>query len=89
MIFCDMFRVNGVPHDAIILRLFPFFLKDRVREWLNSLLARSISNWATLAQKFLAKYCPPAKTIKLRNEAWERYKDLLRKRPHHELPSWL
>ena len=22
-------------------------------------------------------------------EAWERYKDLLRKCPHHELPSWL
>ena len=42
-------------------------------------------------------------TIKLRNditnfmqydqesmyEAWERYKDLLRKCPHHELPGWL
>ena len=22
-------------------------------------------------------------------EAWERYKDLLRKCPHHELPGWL
>ena len=29
---CDMFRVNGVPDDAIRLRLFPFSLKDRARE---------------------------------------------------------
>ena len=39
---CDMFRVNGVLDDAISLRLFPFSLKDRVREWLNSLPAGSI-----------------------------------------------
>ena len=49
---CDMFRVNDVPDDAIRLILFPFSLKDRAREWLNSLPAGSISDWATLAQKF-------------------------------------
>src|SRR5262249_54661330 len=46
---------------------------------------------------------PPSKTAKLRNdistytqmeseslyEAWERYKDLLRRCPHHGLPTWL
>ena len=58
-----MFRVNDLPDDAIRLRLFPFFLKDRVREWLNSLPAGSISDWATLAQKFLAKYFPLLKLL--------------------------
>ena len=53
-----MFKVNDVPDDAIRLRLFPFSLKDRAREWLNSLPAGSIPDWATLAQKFLAKYFP-------------------------------
>ena len=53
-----MFRVNDVPDDAIRLRLFPFSLKNRAREWLNSLPAGSISDWATLVQKFLAKYFP-------------------------------
>ena len=33
-----MFRVDDVPDDAIRLRLFPFSLKDKAREWLNSLL---------------------------------------------------
>ena len=46
---CDMFRVNDVFDDAIRLRLFSFSLKDRAREWLNSLPAGSISDWATLA----------------------------------------
>ena len=62
-----------------------------------------ITTWEELAQKFLAKYFPPSKTAKLRNdittfiqfegeslyEAWERYKDLLRRCPHHDLPAWL
>ena len=65
---CDMFRVDDVPDDAIRLRLFPFSLKDKAKEWLNSLPAGSISDWATLAQKFLAKYFPPDKTVKLRND---------------------
>ena len=36
---CDMFIVNDVLDDAIRLRLFSFSLKDRAREWLNSLPA--------------------------------------------------
>ena len=46
---CDMFKVNDVPDDAIRLRLFPFSLKDRAREWLNSLPVGFIYDWATLA----------------------------------------
>ena len=41
---CDMFKVNGILDGAIRLRLFPFSLKDRAREWLNSLPTRSISD---------------------------------------------
>ena len=97
----DMFTINGVTDDAIRIRIFSFSLKDKAKAWLNSLLAGSITNWATLAQKFLAKYFPLAKTVKLRNdiinfmqfdqesmyEAWERYKDLLKRCPYHELPG--
>ena len=96
---CDTFKQNGVSDNAIRLRHFPFSLRDKAKEWLNSLLAGTITAWDGLAQKFLAKYFPPAKTAKLRNdittfaqfemeslyEAWERYKDLLRKCPHHGL----
>ena len=54
-------------------------------------------------KKFLAKFFPPAKTAQLRSkigqfkqndfeslyEAWERYKDLIRRCPQHGLPDWL
>ena len=55
----------GVTNDAIRLRLFSFSLKDKAKAWLNSLLVGSISTWNMLAHKFLSKYFPLAKTIKL------------------------
>ncbi|KAI3816372.1 hypothetical protein L1987_16065 [Smallanthus sonchifolius] len=83
--------------------MFPFSLRERAKAWLNSLPTGSITTWDDLAQKFLSKYFPPAKTAKLRNdittftqedgeslyEAWERFKDMLRKCPHHGLEVWL
>jgi hypothetical protein len=100
---CDTFKYHGVSEDAIRLRLFPFTLRDKAKSWLHSLPPGSITTWNDLAQKFLAKFFPPAKTAKMRNditsfvqhdseslyEAWERFKDLLRRCPHHGIPKWL
>ncbi|KAL0394836.1 UNVERIFIED_CONTAM: hypothetical protein Slati_4449800 [Sesamum latifolium] len=61
---CDMFKFNGVSDDAVRLRIFPFSLCDTTKNWLQSLPASSITTWASLTQKFLAKYFPPAKTAK-------------------------
>ncbi|KAJ4724582.1 DNA-directed DNA polymerase, partial [Melia azedarach] len=100
---CDTFRYNGVSDDAIKLRLFPFSLREKAKSWLSSLLPGTITTWDELAQRFLAKFFPPAKTAKLRNdittftqfdmeslyEAWERYKEMMRRCLHHGLPKWL
>ncbi|WRX25992.1 Retrotransposon gag domain - like 10 [Theobroma cacao] len=100
---CNPFKYNGVTDDAIRLRLFPFSLRDKAKSWLNSLPNRSITTWEDLAQKFLAKFFPLVKTGKLRNditsftqfdgesldEAWERFKEQLRRCPHHGIPDWL
>ncbi|KAI3776735.1 hypothetical protein L1987_46524 [Smallanthus sonchifolius] len=62
----------------------------------------SINTWDPMAAKFLEKYFPPEKTAKLRAmilsfqqddgetiyEAWERFKELMRKVPHHGLLKW-
>ncbi|XP_073153095.1 uncharacterized protein [Henckelia pumila] len=85
------------------LHLFPFSLRDKAKSWLNSLPAGSIITWEDLAKAFLTKYFPPSKSMKLRTdiimfaegeqeslyEAWERYKDMLRQCPHHQLPDWI
>ena len=34
---CDTFKMNGVSSDAIKLRLFPFSLRDKAKQWLYSL----------------------------------------------------
>ncbi|KAL0406170.1 UNVERIFIED_CONTAM: hypothetical protein Slati_3930900 [Sesamum latifolium] len=99
---CDTFKFNVVSDDAISLRIFLFSLCDTAKDWLQSLSAGSITTWASLTQKFFAKYFPSAKTAKMLNDitsfvqlerkslydAWERFKGILRRCPHHELPVW-
>ena len=94
---CDTIKMNGVPEDAIRLRLFPFSLRDRAKCWLQAQPRGSITTWEDLVSKFLTKYFPPSKYNKMRGEitcftqregeslyeAWERFKELLRKCPHH------
>ncbi|KAK5771968.1 hypothetical protein PVK06_048224 [Gossypium arboreum] len=89
--FCNTFKINGVFYDAIRLRLFPFSLRNKAKQWLSLLPRGSITIWEQMTKKFLLKYFSPAKTAKLRNnifsfmqmdletlyDAWERYKDLL------------
>nr|GEU28979.1 zinc finger, CCHC-type [Tanacetum cinerariifolium] len=63
----------------------------------------SISTWEDLTTCFLAQFFPPGRTAKLRNDilmfqqrhgeslsiAWTRFKDLLKKFPHHGIDLWL
>ena len=96
----DSFKLPGVSDDALRLRLFPFSLRDQARSWLNNLEHDSVRSWNELAEKFLRKYFPPNRNAKFRSDimsfqqhddestsdAWERFKDLLKKCPHHGIP---
>nr|GFB10245.1 reverse transcriptase domain-containing protein [Tanacetum cinerariifolium] len=82
------FRHPEVPNTTIKLLLFPFSLEGEARIWLDKEPPRSILTY---------QFFPPSKTTYLRNEikkflqkpnetfneAWERFKDLLRQCPHH------
>nr|GEV44614.1 reverse transcriptase domain-containing protein [Tanacetum cinerariifolium] len=86
-----------VPNTTIKLLLFPFSLQGEARTWLDKEPPRSIITWEDLVLKFINQFFPPSKTTYLRNEiinflqkpnetfneAWERFKDLLRQCPHH------
>nr|GEZ45556.1 reverse transcriptase domain-containing protein [Tanacetum cinerariifolium] len=65
------FRHPEVPNTTIKLLLFPFSLEGEARIWLDKEPSRSILTWEDLK---------PNETF---NEAWERFKDLLRQCPHH------
>nr|GEV29981.1 reverse transcriptase domain-containing protein [Tanacetum cinerariifolium] len=91
------FRHLEVPNTTIKLLLFPFSLEGEARIWLDKEPSRSIMTWEDLVSKFINQFFPPSKTTYLRNEitnflqkpnetfneAWERFKDLLRQCPHH------
>ncbi|XP_022868533.1 uncharacterized protein LOC111388104 [Olea europaea var. sylvestris] len=100
---CDTVKMNGVTEDAIRLRLFSFSLRDKAKAWFQSLPYDSITTWDDLPQKFLTKYFPPSKSAQLRGEisqfkqldfepfyeAWERFKDLLRRCPQYGFQKWV
>ncbi|KAM1127771.1 hypothetical protein ACFX2B_037288 [Malus domestica] len=93
---CKNILVRGFSTESIKLRLFPYTLKDQARRWLLTLPSGSITTWAQLSEKFLNKYYPTSKTLDMRtqilsfaqkpneefHEAWERFKELIRKCPH-------
>ncbi|GKA92287.1 reverse transcriptase domain-containing protein [Tanacetum coccineum] len=96
-IVTSTFRHPEVPNTSIKLLLFPFSLDGEARDWLDKEPPRSILMWDDLVSKFLNQFFPPSKTTYLRNkittfyqepnetfnEAWERFKELLRQCPHH------
>nr|GEY77394.1 reverse transcriptase domain-containing protein [Tanacetum cinerariifolium] len=91
------FRHPEVPNTTVKLLLFPFSMEGEARIWLDKEPPRSILTWEDLVSKFINQFFPPSKTTYLRNEitnflqksnetfneAWERFKDLLRQCPHH------
>ncbi|GJT46109.1 reverse transcriptase domain-containing protein [Tanacetum coccineum] len=94
-------QLNNVPSDVVKLLLFPFSLEGAAQTWLEKEPPNSITTWNDLVSKFVNRFFPPSKTTNLRNEitrfqqrfsetfseAWDRFKDLLNKCPHHGFSS--
>src|SRR3954464_5067567 len=99
----DMQKYKEVDGDIVKLKLFPFSLRGRANEWLQSLPKNSINSWSKCKDAFIGKYYPPAKIIQLRSnimnfrqldnehvaQAWERMKSLVKNCPTHGLTTWV
>ncbi|CAM8907672.1 unnamed protein product [Rhodiola kirilowii] len=64
---CETFKMNNVPKENIYLRLFPFSLMGKAKDWLWSHEGSTFTTWDELAQAFLLQYFPSAKTQRLKN----------------------
>ena len=42
---CGTIKMNGVDHDVIKLKLFPFSLRDKARSWFHNLMSGSINSF--------------------------------------------
>ncbi|KAK8636291.1 hypothetical protein V6N13_004995 [Hibiscus sabdariffa] len=99
---CNSFKIHGVSNDILKLKLFPYSLRDKAKEWLNNLPPGSFQSYTELCRSFLAEFNYNNMTGNLRNQitsfrqeddeamqkAWERYRDLFRRCPMHGLPEW-
>src|SRR3954462_13542613 len=100
---CEMQKYKDVDGDIIKLKLFPFSLRGKAKEWLLSLPGNSIDSWIKCKDAFIGKYYPPAKIISMRSDimkfkqldnehvalAWERMKSLVKNCPTHGLTAWM
>jgi hypothetical protein len=94
-------RSRNVQEDIWLMRLFPLSLKDKAAYWFRT-IGRPITTWPQLKSAFLKKFFPIGRTNSLRrsittfhqksgetfHDSWERFQDLLRSCPHHEIPLW-
>nr|GEX68484.1 reverse transcriptase domain-containing protein [Tanacetum cinerariifolium] len=90
-------KYRNVSNEAIKLMFFLFSLDGAAQIWLEKEPPRSTLTWEDLVSKFVNHFFPPSKTTNLKNditnfqqsfdepfgEAWDRFKYLLRKCPHH------
>ncbi|XP_042005854.1 uncharacterized protein LOC121754585 [Salvia splendens] len=60
-------RPANVPHDNIKRALFPFSLRDKAREWYDSLPGYNVATFEDLKSKFLLEYNSPMKIERLRD----------------------
>ncbi|CAA7401500.1 unnamed protein product [Spirodela intermedia] len=98
---CDLVNLSQVTPEIIKMKLFPHTLRDKASHWLST-LDRELTRWKDIEQAFLRKFYPLGKTQNMRkhiwsfyqrpgetlHETWEKFKDLLRKCPHHAIPKW-
>ena len=99
---CGTFTIKGVTADAIRLRLFPFSLLGKAKQWFYANKDEAIS-WEKRANAFLKKFFSMGKTSALRGkissfqqqfdetipEAWEHLEEYIRACPHHGIEDWL
>jgi hypothetical protein len=102
-VLCEMQKYKDVDGNIIKIKLFPFSLRGRVKDWLLSLPRNSIDSWDKCKDAFIGKYYPHAKIIALRSDilkfrqfdnehvaqAWERMKAMIKNCPTHGLTTWM
>jgi len=94
--------IRGVPKDTILLRLFPFSLLGKAKQWFYTNKDKH-NTWDLCSTAFLEKFFCTAKTNALRGkissfqqqhdesfiEAWEGFQNYTEDCPHHGIEEWL
>ncbi|CAN6455648.1 unnamed protein product [Victoria cruziana] len=100
---CATVRISHIEDEALRLRLFPFSLKEKAKDWLKSLPPSvRIVTWEDIPREFLKKYFLIGKMNYYRraittfsamvgetfHQAWERTKEMLQRCLNHQILRW-
>jgi len=99
---CGKLNIKGILQEAIRLRLFPFSLLGKAKQWFYA-NHDSIDTWDKCSNAFLVKFFPMGKTNALRNkissftqqaeesipDAWGRMQEYVTAYPPHGMEDWL
>ncbi|CAM9000443.1 unnamed protein product [Rhodiola kirilowii] len=61
---CGTFKINNVLKEVIYLKLFPFSLIWKAKDWLWSHDPNTFTTWDEVDQAFLLQYFPPGQTAR-------------------------
>ena len=92
------FVIKGVLQDAIQLRLFPFSLLRRAKQWFYANKS-AVNTWYDCTKAFQVRFFPTGKTNALHGrilnfhqvsnetipETWSRLQEYILASPHHEM----
>ncbi|KAL0416848.1 UNVERIFIED_CONTAM: hypothetical protein Slati_3516700 [Sesamum latifolium] len=67
MVFSSM-RPQGVTEEQVKLRVFPFSLGEKAKDWFYLLPSGSIVSWNELKKQFLENYFPTSRIITIQKE---------------------
>ena len=90
-------KVNGVPEDYLLCKLFKYSLTREASNWLKQLPPGSFTSWADIKNAFLRNFFDEARAEDLRSKistfaqeptksfrsSWIRFKSYQRDCPHH------
>ncbi|WVZ52265.1 hypothetical protein U9M48_003341 [Paspalum notatum var. saurae] len=87
---CSTFTIKGATTDAVRLRLFPFSLIGKAKQWFYR-NRNNLATWEACSNTFLAKYFPLGKTSSLRNRisSFKQLQEYITAYPHHGMEQWL
>jgi len=99
---CSTFTIKGVTWDAVLLRLFPFSLLEKSKQWFYA-NKDNINTWVKCSNAFLEKFFLVGKTNALRGrissfhqqydesilEAWECFQEYISECSHHGMEDWM
>ena len=63
---CDCLRIEGISHQTLRRKLFPFSLRGKGRQWYNRAVGKQQGDWGSLRSNFCLDFYPISQIIDLR-----------------------